>query len=107
MKIPSDAEIAPEKLTRYLLLPQAKNDKSKWLASLGFTLNNPSDLEIAIRNLVKDNEAVLDREDEYGVFYQVQGILRGSNRQASAVSIWIYTQASATYRFITLKPHKE
>jgi hypothetical protein len=32
MKIPADAIIAREKLTRYLLIPQRKSDKSKWLA---------------------------------------------------------------------------
>jgi hypothetical protein len=107
MKIPSDAEIASQKLTHYLLVPQAKNDKSKWLANLGFTLENPSHLEQDIRNLLTDNEAIIDREDEYGIFYRVKGQLSGTHGQAIAISIWLYVQATETYRFITLKPYKE
>jgi hypothetical protein len=35
MKLPSDAAIALEKLTRYLLVRQARGDKSAFLASAG------------------------------------------------------------------------
>ncbi len=41
MKIPSDAIIPDEKLTRYLLVPKARNDKSKFLAQAGFTSDIP------------------------------------------------------------------
>ncbi|MBD2204797.1 hypothetical protein H6G33_13520 [Calothrix sp. FACHB-1219] len=38
MKIPPDAIIADEKITRYLLVPREQDDKSKFLAQAGFTL---------------------------------------------------------------------
>ena len=38
MKIPPDALIAPEKLTKYLLVPLSKSDKSRYLARAGFNL---------------------------------------------------------------------
>ena len=38
MKIPNDAIIPDEKLTRHLLVYKARNDKSKFLAQAGFTL---------------------------------------------------------------------
>ena len=41
MHIPPDAEIAIEKLTRYLLVPRPLDDKSKFLGQAGFTSANP------------------------------------------------------------------
>jgi hypothetical protein len=38
--LPSDTVIAPEKLTSYLLLRQARGDKSVFLATAGYTLEN-------------------------------------------------------------------
>ena len=52
MKIPSDAIIAHEKLTQYLLVERPRNDKARFLAQAGFTLANPLDLEVALRELV-------------------------------------------------------
>ena len=36
MRIPDDAIIPEEKLTRYLLVPHPSDDKSKFLAQAGF-----------------------------------------------------------------------
>ncbi|MEA5605747.1 hypothetical protein [Nostoc sp. UHCC 0252] len=51
MKIPLDAIIADEKITRYLLVPREQDDKSKFLALAGFTQDNPELLKAAIRQL--------------------------------------------------------
>lgn len=51
MKIPDDAIIPDEKLTQYLLVYKAKNDKSQFLAQAGFTLDNPDQLKAAIQAL--------------------------------------------------------
>lgn len=40
MKLPEDSHIAPEKLTRYLLVPQTRGDKSAYLALAGYRLDN-------------------------------------------------------------------
>ncbi len=40
-----DVTIPREKLTEYLLVPQVKNDKSKYLAQAGFTQSKPDMLE--------------------------------------------------------------
>ena len=40
MKIPSDAVIPRDKLTKYLLVFQPENDKSQFLAQAGFTQDN-------------------------------------------------------------------
>ena len=66
MKIVGDAIIPKEKLTQYLLLPRQKNDKSQWLAQAGFTREQPGTLEKAIYQLITENEAIPDRQNEYG-----------------------------------------
>jgi hypothetical protein len=45
VKIPEDLIIPDDKITRYLLVQKARNDKSKFLAQAGFTQENPEDLQ--------------------------------------------------------------
>lgn len=103
MKIPHDAVIAREKLTQYLLVPRQRNDKSGFLSQAGFTQANPDLLEQAIRRLIREQEAVSDREDEYGQFFRVEGVLVGPSGALNTVTIWIET-VQGEYRFVTLKP---
>jgi hypothetical protein len=107
MRIPDDALISREKLTAYLLVPQVKNDKSKFLAGAGFTQENPDALEAAIRRLIAENDAVQDRENEYGVFYRVSGALAGPDGTLAVVTVWVLGTKENLYSFITLKPDKE
>src|SRR5581483_2489559 len=104
MKIPINALIHRDKLTGYLLIPKHQNDKSQFLAKAGFTQENPEVLEAAIRRLISENEALPDRVDEYGTFYQVRGRLQGPNGILLVVTIWLQQQGEQGYRFITLKP---
>ena len=108
MKISAEEAIIPrEKLTNYLLVPQVRNDKSKFLAQAGFTQDNPDVLEAAIRHILAENEAVQDREDEYGTFYRVSGSLVGPDKALTVITVWMYGTKEQNYRFITLKPDKE
>ncbi len=108
VKIPSDAIIANEKLTGYLLVRRARNDKSKFLAQAGFTLENPDALRAAIRLLADETEAMQNRADEYGAFYSVEGILHGINGvDLSVTTIWLEQTADGRFKFITLIPRKE
>jgi hypothetical protein len=106
MKIPEDAVIAREKLTEYLLVFQPESDKSQFLAQAGFTLDNPDELEAAIREMIATHEAVMDRQDRFGDFFRVEGTLKGVNeRDLLVVTIWIIrTEEDGVYRFVTLKP---
>jgi len=106
MKIPPNAVIAEEKLTQYLLVPRQRNDKSRFLSQAGFSVEEPVILEQAIRKLTTENDAVGDREDEYGVFYQVVGSLEGPKGILSVITIWIKEAGGGQYRFVTLKPAK-
>lgn len=108
MQIPHDAIISQEKLTHYLLVFKPQDDKSKFLAQAGFTLDNPLILEQAVREIIATEPATLDGTNEYGTFYRVEGNLKGSNGQSLAVvTIWIQWHSDQKFRFVTLKPNKE
>jgi hypothetical protein len=84
-----------------------RNDKSKFLSQAGFTLESPGDLLAAIRKQVAENNAMPDRQDEYGTFYQVVGDLVGPSGILSVVTVWIEQSADGQIRFVTLKPARD
>jgi len=107
VRIPEDAIISDHKITRYLM-QKARNDKSKFLAQAGFTLENSETLRAAIRLLVGAGEAAEDRINEYGVFYQVVGELVGTNGVTlPVVTVWLRRQIDGRFQFVTLKPLKK
>jgi hypothetical protein len=104
VKIPFDAVIHPDKLGKYLLAFRPKNDKSRFLAQVGFTSTNPFELERALRRLTAEYDAVLDRRNEYGAYYRVEGELIGPRGILAVVTIWLHDEAVDVVRFVTLKP---
>ena len=105
MKIPIDAIIPEAKLTKYLLAFKPRNDKSRFLAQAGFTIENWQTLKLAIQQLSQSVEAMPDRTNKYGTFYNVSGTLQGTNEtNLSVVTIWLERQADGKFQFITLKP---
>jgi hypothetical protein len=108
VKIPSDANIPQEKLVRYLLVLKQRNDKSQFLAKAGFTQENSETLRSAIALLIQSAEAVEDGTNEYGIFYRVDGALRGINgRSLAVVTVWLQWYSDGSFHFVTLKPRKE
>lgn len=108
VKIPPDAIIPDEKLTRYLLVPREQDNKSKFLEQAGFTADNPEQLKLAIRQLADRIEALENRNNEYGIFYRVEGQLTGANdSNLSVITIWLNRKVDGKFQFITLKPKKE
>jgi hypothetical protein len=109
VKIPSDAIISRAKLTQYLLVWRRKKDKSKFLARAGFTINNPDDLELAIRQLIAENEAFEDGRNQFGDYYRVEGRLTGPNGITLAViTIWIIRAYSdGKFHFVGLVPGRK
>ncbi len=57
MKLPTEAEIAQDKLTRYLLVKRPVGDKSEFLKQAGYGLDNWQQLEQDIRQQILSNEA--------------------------------------------------
>ena len=106
MRIPEDLIIPDAKITQYLLVFKKRNDKSRFLAQAGFTQENPEDLTLAIQKQAIDREAIEEKSNEYGTFYQVQGELIGVNNiSLSVVTVWLQRQIDGKFQFVTLKPN--
>ncbi|MEO1791609.1 MAG: DUF6883 domain-containing protein [Cyanobacteria bacterium J06629_19] len=106
-QIPFDAIIPMAKLTRYLLVEQDRDDKSKFLAQAGFNLENYKALDQALRILAISTKAVEDRTNNYGTFYQAIGRLEGINgTHLNIVTVWLRRRIDNKFQFVTLMPHK-
>jgi Domain of unknown function (DUF6883) len=107
MRLPADATIAREKLTGYLLLHQARGDKSAFLARAGYNLENVDQLLRDLRTQFLPLEGVALHSTEFGRFYEIRGRLTGPNGAKLAVrSIWMEEKLSGITKFITLIPEK-
>ena len=107
MIIPKNAIIAIEKIRDYLLVPQEKSDKSKFLALAGYSLNDYRLLIEDIRLQLLPGEAVLQERTEDGELYILRGMLTGPNgRQLFVRTIWLLEEDMGP-RFITLVPDKK
>jgi hypothetical protein len=108
VRIPEDSIVPDAKITQYLLVPKARNDKSKFLAQAGFTQENAEALKLAIQVQALAAEAIEERTNEYGTFYQVRGDLLGTNGVSlSVVTVWLQRQTDGKFQFVTLKPSQE
>lgn len=108
MKLPDKSIISQEKITDYLLKWQPDNDKSRFLAEAGYSLDNWQRLLGDIRNQVLPIEAQLVRKTAYGDLFEIRGKLVGPNNVSlSVVTIWIKKNRSQQTKFITLFPDKE
>jgi hypothetical protein len=107
MKLPDDTVIAPEKLTQYLLVSKKRNDKSKWLAQGGYTLENWTELENDLRVQILSLEATATENTPYGQKYEIRGHLTApTGRTLAVVTIWMTESATGVTKFITMYPDK-
>jgi hypothetical protein len=107
MRLPSNAIIAPSKLTNYLLVFKQRNDKSKWLASAGYDLSSWRQLEHDLRVQILSKEAHFDENNRFGNVYRIDGQLQGPNGNTLAVrTVWMIEHASGQAKFITIYPLK-
>jgi hypothetical protein len=105
MKLPADAVIVKEKLTQYLLLPQARGDKSAFLAQAGYVLEKADQLLMDLRAQILPLEAETLESNAFGQYYQVRGTLIGPNAVALRIrTIWMTEHLSGVTKFITLIP---
>jgi len=108
VKLPTDSVIAPEKLTNYLLVRQARGDKSAFLAQAGYTTANPEQLLHDLRRQVLSQDAVLLQRTKFGEFYEIRALLTGPNRNMLRIrSIWMKEHLSGVTKFITLVPSEK
>ena len=105
MKLPEDSHIAPEKLTRYLLVPQARGDKSAYLSLAGYTLENFTTLLTDLRAQILNQDAAALEATSYGQLYEIRAPLVGpSGRTLRVRTIWMTEYLSGVTKFITLIP---
>jgi hypothetical protein len=107
VKLPADSVIAPEKATKYLLVRQARGDKSAFLVRAGYTAANPEQLLHDLRRQVLSQEAVLLQRTKFGQFYEIRALLAGPNGRTLRIrSIWMKEHLSGVIKFITLMPDR-
>jgi hypothetical protein len=102
-RLDPNAVIAIEKLTDYLLVLLPKDDKSQYLSSAGYTLENWRQLEQDLREQILLLEPVPTQMTKYGQKYSIVGDLTGVNGTTIQVkTIWIVRNGIT--RFVTLFP---
>ena len=106
MRLPDDVIVERNKLVNYLLVHRPADDKSGFLRAAGFVRSNPDRLDAAIRELALTAESYEDGENEYGVFWRTEGVLRGPLADVQVVLIWLNCFAAGSFRFVTLKPKR-
>lgn len=108
MRLPDNAVIAREKLTNYLLIFRTEDDKSHWLATAGYTSQNPDRLEDDLRSQILSNEVTAVDTNAFGEIYIIEGELKGPNGKILPVrSVWLKVALSGLVRFVTLYPSKK
>jgi hypothetical protein len=108
MQLPPDTLISAEKISRYLLIPLPRGDKSAFLSRAGYTLENPSELLDDLRTQILPLDAVASGENKFGRYFEVSGLLRGPNGVALRVrTIWMTEHLSGSTKFVTLIPDKQ
>jgi len=105
VKLPPDAFIAPEKISGYLLVRQARGDKSGFLARGGYHPGNPERLLKDLREQVLTREATVLAWTKFGLTYEIAATLVGPNGTSLSVrTIWMREHLSRMTKFITLIP---
>jgi hypothetical protein len=108
VKLPANSTIAPEKLSKHLLVRQSRGDKSVFLAKAGYTATNPEQLLRDLRRQVLPQEAVRLHRTKFGQFYEIRATLTGPNGTTLQIrSIWMKEHLSGVTKFITLVPDRK
>jgi hypothetical protein len=107
VKLPSNATIAREKATGYLLVRQARGDKSAFLQEAGYTLQKADRLLADLRSQILPLDAAFLQSNKFGLYYEIRGKLKGPNGRTLAIrSIWMTEHLSNRTKFVTLIPDK-
>jgi hypothetical protein len=107
MKLPAAAVIPADKITKYLLVRRPRGDKSAWLNSAGYKLENAAALAADLRTQLLSLDAQPAGSDKFGDYFETRGSLRGpAGKVLQARAIWMTEHLSGETRLITLIPEK-
>ncbi len=107
MKMPSGLVIQDEKLTKYLLVYQPKDDKSEYLADYGYTLQNWQILKQDILESAEGNQIDTITQTDWGMRFKVKNCWTSINgKRLNVITIWQQDEGSKIVKFITLYPDK-
>jgi len=108
VKLSKDVLISDEKLTKDLLAPRRRNDKSRWLAQAGYHLATWSILRHDLLRQILPNDASLVERTPYGEMDEIRGTLKGPNGKTRAVcTIWMTEKTTQATKFITMYPDRK
>ena len=107
MQMPLGWIIQDRKLTHYLLIYQARDDKSEFLARAGYTLQNWKLLRRDILGAMEEAEVVEVTSTDWGNRFRFKTQWIGLNGQSlKVITIWQQDEGVNTLRFVTLYPDK-
>ncbi len=107
MKMSSNLVIENTKLTRYLLVYQKKDDKSKYLSQYGYTLDNWQLLKQAIIQSVEGQEIEEITETDWGKRFKIKSKWNSINgKSIKVITVWQQTEGEDIIKLITLYPDK-
>lgn len=90
-----------------MLQRRVEDDKSRFLAQAGYTLENPNRLVADLRSQLLPLDAELIDRGEYGPKYAIRGRLTGPNGKTIRVkTIWMTDNAMNQTKSVTLHPDK-
>ena len=95
------AEIAPEKLTKYILDPENETGKWRLFKAIGYDLDNPQDLERDLRRGLRENDAEASIKSAKGEKTYVVTMELGIGTTSRIDTVWQTDNDDAPPRFIT------
>ena len=109
MRLPNAEQACVDraKVVDYLLSTEHEKgrDKAEFFLRFGFSEERWEDLADALRVHGASHEAVMEREDEFGVRYSVDGMLESPDKRNPGVkSVWMIDKGSSNPRLISAYP---
>ncbi|HWA21080.1 MAG TPA: hypothetical protein VG735_01635 [Caulobacterales bacterium] len=98
------AVIDRRKIANYVLDPDHRLGRHKarvFAAALGLTKERAGLLVEALRGAIRDEDAVLRRQDAHGAHYAVEFIMTVGDRRATVRSLWTIRTHENFPRFVT------
>jgi hypothetical protein len=102
-----NAVVPAAKILDYLFVSRSKNDKSRLMFLMGFSVERPLEVEAALLQHVRTNPVSGTRITSAGTSYEIRGPMATPVGQVpSIVSVWHIDRCSEVPRFVTVYRYK-